>query len=334
MEQFIQQALYTMAYLGNSKQVALFSVAAQGVCMVIGGLKGEKFISHGSGDFIDVKGTPLEEVFSSKQVQLFPGKMLKNKLPFPSYEEGNGFECLCLPLLGEKQEVKGVAVLYQNQGAVLPYERLQSLDMLCPMITSIIEVNRENDRLVQLMGKDNVTSLYTRSYFDTRLQQEVLRSHRYGKIFSILYIAVDYFAQMNETYGFQEAKKVLQTLSEFFDHEVRKEIDLPCHYSDEEFVILLPNTNAEGAYILGERLRQLCKQQAFTTRQGIPIQVTLSIGVAHSLDTNHYEVPDKTTENQTMNQPTQISKEELMRRAKFMLQTAKEAGCNQVKVWW
>ena len=120
-------------------------------------------------------------------------------------------------------------------------------------------------------------------------------------------------------------------MANILNTSIRKEIDIPCRYSGKQFGILLPNTDVDGAYVLGERIRQRCEKQVFSTSQGIPVKITMSIGIAHNIEVAHEEVLQQNT-----NQPpvTQISKEELMCRADLMLHAAKQAGCNQVMVWW
>ncbi len=111
---------------------------------------------------------------------------------------------------------------------------------------------------------------------------------------------------------------------------IRQKIDIPCRYGGKQFVVLLPNTNVDGAYILAERIRQTCEQHTFITQNSISFKVTLSIGVAHNISIDH----NKSSDSQKVNEVTKISAEEVIYRAELMLHAAKRTGHNQVMVWW
>ncbi len=330
MDRLIRQALETIANLSNRKPIALLSVEDKHNGMVVGGwVKGECILLHTS---IKFKRTPIEKIISTKQAHTYPGTVVES-LPFPAYKETkSGFSCLCLPLLSGNSQVKGVVVIAQKRGSPLPADRLQTLNTLIPLIAAVVEASLENERLIQLATRDDLTDLYTRRYFETRLQEEFTRVRRHGGVFSLLMVDIDHFKQINDTCGYKEGNRVLQEVSKLLSSSIRKEIDIPCRYNGKQFILLLPNTNVDGAYILAERIRQRCENYRFTTLQGIPIKVTVSIGIAHSVDIAHNEILNDSSNQK--NPVTEISKEELIHRADLMLYAAKQAGRNQVMVWW
>ena len=330
MERLIKQALKTIAHLGNNKPVALLSVEDKRKGMVIGGwVKGEFILPNVN---IQLNGTPLGKIISNKQAHTYPGTVVES-LPFPAYKETkSGFSCLCLPLLSEeKHQVKGVVVIAQKRGSPLSSDRLETLSTLIPLIAAVVEASLEKKHLIELATRDSLTGLYTRHYFETRLQEEFTRVRRHGGVVSILRIDIDHFKQTNDTYGYKEGNRVLQEFAKLLSTSIRHEIDIPCRYGGKQFGILLPNTDVDGAYILAERIRRRCEQQVFTTSQDILVKVTLSAGIAHNLDVAH-----DVALQENSNQPavTEISKEELMYRADLMLYAAKQVGHNQVMVWW
>jgi two-component system, cell cycle response regulator len=331
MERLIRQALETLADLSQGKPITLLSVEDKLKGRVVGGLvRGEIVLLHKS---IKLKGNPLEKIISTKQAHTYPGAVIES-LPFPAYKESNsGFTCLCLPLLGDENQVKGVVILAQKKGSPLASEHLQTFNTLIPLISAILEASVENERLIQLATRDSLTDLYARPYFDMRIQEEFIRVRRHGGVLSFLMLDIDRFKQINETCGYKEGNRVLQGTAKLLSSSIRKGIDIPCRYNNKQFSLLLPNTNVDGAYILAERIRQRCERHKFTTQQGIPIKVTLSIGIAHNVDIAHEEMLDDYADN-TESAITEISKEELIHRADVMLETAKKAGHNQVMVWW
>lgn len=340
MKQLIKQAVITLARFGNSKQVVLLKVETINNGIIIGAFLNGEFLF--SNESIKLNNTPLEKIISTKQTYTYPGTVVKS-IPFPIYQDSRSdFSCVCLPLLNEENQVIGIVILTQKIGISLSSERLHVVNLLRPLIAAIIETNvtmtellAERENLLQLSTIDSLTSLYTRRYFETRLQEEFTKVTRHGGVFSLLLIDIDHFKQINDTCGYKEGNRVLQEVAQILTHSIRKEIDIPCRYNGKQFGILLPYTDVDGAYILAERIRRGCEQHLFTTQQGIPFKVTLSIGVAHNIDIAHHEeLNDSDRIVVESASVTEVSKEEVIYRVDVMLNAAKQAGHNQVMVWW
>lgn len=326
MEPLIRQALSTLADLGYSEQVAIFGVKNNQVNKVLGGLSKGKFLFP-EGTFF-AKGTALERVIATKQVGTYSCAII-DSLPVPLGEKlPNAQECLCLPLFNDMKQLMAIAVIMQQKGIPLSECRVQSLNIIRNLIATALQLAVENQTLYQLANIDTFTGLYTQRYLEKRLHEEVVRVRRHGGLMSLLMIDVDHFKQIHDSCGLQEAGRILQEVAELVGNSVRKEIDIASRYENEQFVILLPNTNVDGAYILAERIRQRCEYHVFTTLQGLPFKVTLSIGIANNIDV---VLDDKTNEER---EQRELSKDEIMRRAEVMLRAAKQAGRNQVMVWW
>ncbi len=332
MERLNKQLLMTLAQLGNSEQILLISLKDEKIGIIVGKLsKGEHSLL---GKRLEFKNTPLEKVVSTRQTHTFPGTLLDG-IPIPTYTETNsGFGCLCIPLLSEDNNVIGIALLTQKAGIPLPSEKLQILNFLRPLVSSIMGAMMETENLIQMATTDALTGLYSRRYFEGRLQEEFTRVRRHGGVMSILLMDIDRFKQINETCGYQEGNQVLQEVAKLIRTSIRKEIDIPCRYGGEQFILLLPNTDVDGAYILAERIRKRCELQRFTTQKGIPLKVTISIGIAHNVDIAHTEEEEDEIAAQTVNPVNLLTKEELLYRADTMLHAAKQAGRNQIMVWW
>ncbi len=331
MEKIIRQTFQTIARLTQSQRIAIFNILNEKTCGVIGVIKKGEFFSHSGDKKISFQNTPFGTIISSNETHTYSGGMIKKwGLPFPSYKKNNSnYDCLCIPLLGgEEKVVTGIIVVTQQIGITLAPARLQMLKMLTPLIATILEemLDGQKDK-IQSATTDDLTNLYTRFYFDLRLQEEVTRVHRHGGVFSILLINIDHFNKIHENNGHIEAKRVLQQIANLLNQSIREEIDIPCRYVGHKFIALLPHTNVDGAYILGERIRRRSEQSFFGRLDGLQIKITLSIGIAHNVDIVHSELDQD-------NISTEISKEEVMYRANTMLQTAQRAGHNQVMVWW
>lgn len=307
IEKLVKNVLDTLAGLGDSEKVALFHVL-ENQCSgeLAGSFNTGNFI--GTGNIFDFNNTPLQEVLSSKLPLTFHGQLIDD-IPFPCYEETlSGFECLCLPLLGENTDVIGIAVIAQSIGITQPDYRLRTLNMLRTLIAAAME----NARLFELATTDSLTGLYMRRYFDIRLHEESLRLRRHGGNLALLLIDIDFFKQVNDTYGHLIGDEVLKTFAQLLLETTRQNIDLPCRFGGEEFIILLPQTDLEGALVLAERIRQRCELHQFATQLAQPLRVTVSIGIA------------------IMEQATWMPNALLIQQADEMLYAAKHAGRNQV----
>lgn len=129
--------------------------------------------------------------------------------------------------------------------------------------------------LLNQTALDELTGIYNRRYFESFILKEINRSARYGNYFSILLLDIDDFKQVNDTLGHMTGDAVLRELALLLKRYLRAE-DIAARYGGEEFIILLPQTDTEGAKKFG---RRLLKESAKHTYPG-DITVTFSGGVA------------------------------------------------------
>ena len=112
----------------------------------------------------------------------------------------------------------------------------------------------ENARLFEevqrLAVTDPLTGLYNRRHYYSLTFKEFERNKRYQVPFSILMMDVDHFKDVNDTYGHLIGDQVLRVIADLIRNNLR-EVDVPCRYGGEEFVITLPETKLENAEKLG-----------------------------------------------------------------------------------
>jgi diguanylate cyclase (GGDEF)-like protein len=311
----IKQVLDTIADLGNSKQLTLYGVMDSQNGQVIGVFDKGKITLH-QNKYIDFKGTPFEEIILKGKIHTYPGFIFKKSFYFPSYAENNsGSKCLCLPLSEDNKPVSSIVVFNQPVGVNIDYIPL-ALAKIVPLLAAIMETALENDRWIQLATKDTLTDLYTWSYFEKRLEDEVTRVRRHGGELSVILIEIDKFQEINDNYGYENGQNILREIGKIIKFILRQGIDIPCSYNNS-FIILLPNTEVEGAATLAERIRQRCENQPFLT-ENKEINTTISAGIAHN---RNISLSD-------------LSKEDLIERSEDMLKAAKDAGDNLVMIWW
>ncbi len=145
-------------------------------------------------------------------------------------------------------------------------------------LAEIAAVAFENSRLYDLAITDGLTKLFIVRYFHQRLEEEIVRTRRTSQPLSLLMLDIDHFKEVNDTYGHQAGDSVLVTLARLV-RRVFREVDIPCRYGGEEFAIILPNTDKDGARIVGDRFRATVEGFAFSTPSG-EIRLSVSVGLA------------------------------------------------------
>lgn len=160
---------------------------------------------------------------------------------------------------------------------------------------------------------DPLTGIFNRRHLDRRLQEEVLRCHRYDLLLAVLLVDIDHFKKVNDTWGHQVGDLVLKHVSRIFV-EVLRQTDMVARFGGEEFVILLPHTQESESYNLAERLRKTVEStplQFMSEGTLAEIRVTISIGSACLL-------------------PESDSAFDLLERADKAMYRAKNEGRNRV----
>ena len=146
-----------------------------------------------------------------------------------------------------------------------------------------------NSRLYRTVERqavtDGLTGLHNHRYFYERLAQEAKRAQRYGLPLSLLMIDIDDFKGFNDRYGHQVGDGVLVRVARVLGGQLRRQVDLAARYGGEEFVVLLPNTAAAGALIVGERLLAEVRGLAAPSstppgEEPLPSPITVSVGLA------------------------------------------------------
>ena len=174
------------------------------------------------------------------------------------------------------------------------------------------ELEEKNKTLDNLANIDGLTGLYNHRYFQNILDQEINRAVRHSFSISILMIDIDHFKRINDTYGHQVGDFVLSEFSKIIQANIRQ-YDILARYGGEEFVVLLPETSAEDAQIVAEKLRSIIEQTTFQDHRE-KYQITASFGQSSSIPA----VEDT------------FSKDILINQADQALYEAKEKGRNRV----
>ena len=140
-------------------------------------------------------------------------------------------------------------------------------------------LRRSLEQALQLATTDSLTHLYNRGFLDERLPMEVKRAFRYDRPLSIIFSDIDHFKSINDTYGHRTGDEVLQNFARRIKGHVREEVDWLARYGGEEFVVILPETDIDGAMIVANRLKHAVASTPITVDAGA-IRITASFGAA------------------------------------------------------
>ncbi len=132
--------------------------------------------------------------------------------------------------------------------------------------------------LQNLAITDGLTKLYNSRHFYSQLELEVERTLRHDHTLSLMLMDIDYFKQYNDRYGHLEGDKVLAKLGRAVQSCLRK-TDSAYRYGGEEFTVILPETTAEEAVIVAQRIKKAVSSRKFFPENGEPTTITVSIGV-------------------------------------------------------
>lgn len=250
----------------------------------------------------------------SKDVFLYPSV-------FRLVEKGQFNFTLLMPLVSGEYLVG--AIFIGRKGTLKGYDRSEKLllAMICKQIAVVVhnsylerELLKSNNLKTDLYIKsitDPLTGLYHRAHLEFRLREDLKVSKRYGRPLSALMIEIDYFFQLSEMNGSQMTYHILQGVSKTIEKAIRIDVDLPARYSVDTIVVLLPETGAQGAMVLAERIRQkITELSKITEIENFP-EITVSIGVS-------------TLEDKDENV------EDIISKLKEALEEAKNSGRNKV----
>jgi len=180
----------------------------------------------------------------------------------------------------------------------------------CPVGESICPIINEVISLREQVMTDPLTGLFNLRYFHQALEQELERTERTRISTSLMMIDLDFFKEVNDTWGHEAGNEVLKQTADLIRASTRR-LDVQCRYGGEEFVVILPSSERRLAVQVAERLRENIAANTFPA-VGQQLKITASIGLAfHNADS-----------------PSDVSG--LVADADHYLYKAKRGGRNQV----
>ncbi|MDK9557298.1 diguanylate cyclase [Marinobacter sp. M216] len=221
----------------------------------------------------------------------------RNTRPITGTEEYMFQNLTISPLSGPSGEVEKVCLMVYDVTNIASSKRA---------------LERANAQLAKLSTTDRLTGLLNRGTWENLVDAEYERYRRYGHATSLVMFDIDHFKKVNDSYGHLAGDEVIKHAADLTKNNLRQS-DTSGRYGGEEFGIILPETDAEGAQVICERIREAMEKSVVETSVA-SIQYTISMGIA--------ELSDK-PENYM----------QWMQQADEALYAAKAGGRNRVKIF-
>jgi diguanylate cyclase (GGDEF)-like protein len=185
---------------------------------------------------------------------------------------------ICLPLRSREQTL-GVLQVTHPEPQTLTDDAITFLYIVCDYAAIAIENARAVERIQELTITDDCTHLFNARHLKAVLPVEIERARRFDQPFSILFLDLDHFKQVNDAHGHSAGTRVLAEAAEVISRTMRT-VDIAFRYGGDEFVVVLPHTNGSAAASAATRLLTAIRARRFLSPEGLSLRLTASLGVA------------------------------------------------------
>jgi diguanylate cyclase (GGDEF)-like protein/putative nucleotidyltransferase with HDIG domain len=234
-------------------------------------------VKYSREEFRKVPGWKLKDMSIS---QLFGEATLTSIASGMKEERPQSLASIALSgALSGKEELNGVIVVASRKQRCFSQEDMRLLATIGYQVGIIIENRMLVADLRRLSTVDSIAGLHNQRYFEQRLQEEVSRSSRYRLQFSLLLLRMDEFEACTIRLGQKAGNKIIATLGQLIQETIRN-TDIGCCCDENEFAIIMPHTDCNGAQIVAKRLRQRARDVFALQSLFSRFHLTLSLGVA------------------------------------------------------
>ena len=129
-------------------------------------------------------------------------------------------------------------------------------------LKNLLKIKTLKDKIFNISTTDDLTGLHNRKFLLERLDSEMSRARRYHSQLSCILFDIDFFKVVNDMYGYEWGDVLLKQVAELLYNLARKE-DIVTRYGDEEFMVVLPDTTEDNAFIFAERFRKDIEKMSF-----------------------------------------------------------------------
>jgi two-component system cell cycle response regulator len=216
-------------------------------------------------------------VAASGRAAVVPGQ---GTAPLPAVGEPGSPTQVSVPLLARGQVLGVLSVYGREAGGPFTGADAEALAAFAGQAAVGIENLRLHEEARRLSVTDEMTGIWNFRFFGLRIEEEIERARRFKRDVSLLLVDVDHFKAANDRHGHQQGDQILRELAARVSSSIR-DVDTFARYGGEEFVLILPETDTQGARAAAEKIRLGIGGRPFESLDdGDPIAVTISVGVA------------------------------------------------------
>ena len=275
MEQFFKPETWSLLLLDEGRKELYYAVAVGHTEADLASLRVP--VGRGLAGWVAEHGESLivPEVSQDPRFDLnFSAPSGKNNAGRPSRVRS----AICMPLRSRLRTLGVIELLNCRLDSLSDYT-ISFLHVLCDYAAIAIDNARAMERIQELTITDETTGLFNVRHLYREMETEIERARRFRSQFSLIFIDLDYFKQINDEFGHLIGSRVLAEVGQGLKSIVR-EVDLVFRYGGDEFIVLLPETGKSGARKTAEHMLASLRAMRFARTDGLKLEVRASFGVA------------------------------------------------------
>jgi len=269
VERLLKPKAWSLLLVDTDSGDLIFEIAVSSVSEQLKGVRLER--GKGIAGWVALHGLPLliPDVTKDDRFE----ENFDQKLMFTTHS------IVCVPMK-IKEQVIGVIELINSYGD-LDFDASDTLliSAIADFAAIALENARNYTRVNELVITDDLTGLYNSRHFGQLIENELNRHGRYGEQFSLVFLDLDHFKSINDTFGHLVGSRMLAEFGRLVGKLVRSS-DMAARYGGDEFAIILPHTGKEEAVKMAGNLLNAMKIAKFVSDDDVPITLTASIGIA------------------------------------------------------
>jgi diguanylate cyclase (GGDEF)-like protein len=238
-------------------------------------ISGNTSSPHKVEDQLPVKGTAYEWLVAHRSTIVEPDLVQENRFASDKRYIGHGIRSIAYFPLQSRNKTTGCITFASRKPDTYGPEFTGIVERLTPLIAAQIENIYLYNEAVEMARVDELTGLHNRRALNEMITSEIKRCSRYGGVFSLIILDIDTLKPVNDTYGHLVGDEYIRQVGSIIQKAIRS-TDRAFRHGGDEFCILLPQTTADDATRVAERVRQ--QIASVTSKTGTPI--TCSLGVA------------------------------------------------------
>ncbi len=216
---------------------------------------------------------------------------------------------LCVPLIADEEPIGVLNITNKKNEAKFVAEDEEILAALADQ--AAVAISRA--KLYEAAITDGMTGLFIRRFAMHRLREEIKKARRYGHALGVVMCDIDHFKSVNDTWGHPAGDAIIIAVAHELKNGLRLDVDIVGRYGGEEFLLVMPSTDAEGTGVAADRCREAIENLDTDVGGGRSLKVTMSFGATEL-------GPEDTAES-------------VLKRADEALYESKETGRNRVTVF-